>query len=459
MKNNHIPSPKTEIQSVAILGSGASAIAVASQLLSTSPNIHIDVIDVGRTFESKRNDIENLSTTGDKSYFGSLFSYDRIGIDTKSLEKPIWPSHGFGGFTRIWGAAIHNNDEMFEQFNLQLGHGGTADSLMTKSGEKLSKRIQEKREVLFKNGWIIGPHNLAVDPAKCISCGTCLTGCPTNAIWFAGDAWESFPSVNFVLGQKVIRLNQIEDQVYVFLEKAAKPMYYDRVFVALGPIATSILLINSELLPRKVAFKDSQTIFVPLLRWRVNEENRSFSLSQISSSFTSPDTKKIHVQFYPDSRHLSHVIRRFFPINQRFASAIWRFLSPYFMGAIVYLEPEISQELHLEKRLDTYYLSSENNTDKTRAAKRAISRFCKELRILNVLPVRRLIDYGGAGEGYHFGSVSDLEIDTATGALNKANRVHIVDAAALTSIPVGPITLAVMLNAQKLVANSLRNIR
>jgi ferredoxin len=430
---------------VVIVGSGPSALATAKTLIASPHKFQITVVDA--MAKSKQQ-----LKVGLKSHFGSTDFYDTTESDIihRNMKPVIWPSSGKGGFSRIWGAAVGEmpSDNFPRYLEYKLSDGFNPFS--TKSAICIKKRYLKNK----KPKWEVINHVLAVDPKKCIKCGDCLTGCPTDAIWFAGDEWKTIEK-NIVFHEdfRVNRLEPIGNRV-ALISKSGERLVSDYIFLAAGTIATSQILMRSEMIEKKITIRDTASTFFPALRLPIIEGYAKFSLSQISAKIKIGENKQNYIQIYPDSRMLADPIIKHKPKLGFIVKRTWRMISPFMLSIILYENTSESPKIELAIKDDGKFELSKLEVQRDhRLAMSKMLSYYYIFRDFGILPLVFLGKKGEAGESYHFGSVDEI-----IGKFNylASNSIRIVDASILSTIEPGPITDKVMTNASQIVTDFLR---
>lgn len=434
---------------IAIIGSGAISLAVQYSLEVFDAGSKIDVYDIG----SKTEQEISSRSLGMKSYYGSFFPYD---VDDRKLKHismipVVWPSKNPGGFTQIWGAAL-GTKPIHPLFNeiLSIDPMDANPAAMTKSGTFLNKNLQNVRSSHTLRQWNLEVHNLAVDKNLCISCGECLAGCPTKAIWSASNLSVINPKTSYLPNHEIVRIFKHNEGIKLVFLNGEISEAYNRVFLCAGAIGTSKILQNSGFLPKTVHLQDSQTIFVPILRKRVKDNELKFSLSQASANFKDSEGNLAHIQFYPDVRTLHERLRMIHPILGRIAEPIWKIISKYSLAGVLYLDTHHSGKLALTLTDDNHFeIKSEMTYNKKKAQEKYIKKIFKEMKSLRMLPIRNLTRIGEIGEGYHFGDIDELELIPGTKELKNSLNLYAMDSSSMKGIQPGPITNRAMLEASR----------
>lgn len=429
---------------IAVVGSGPSALATVCQLLESNLRFKIKLLDIGNVLESEE-------PIGFKSYFGSTNMYDRnINKLTHVGIKPVvWPSSGIGGFSRIWGAAIGMNPTTNFQRSIKISGPGWESKFATLSAKKLLKKYHRTK----RHEWELLDHNLAVDPEKCVMCGDCLTGCPTDAIWYAGNEWMNIKGIEVQTNFRVTSIKPVNNAVEVY-SGTGENLIADWVFLAAGAIASSQILMRSGLIPKTIEIKDTKTIFFPALRFPIKEDEPSFSLSQLSARFTNKFGDKFYLQLYPDSRKISESLSIHKPKIGKIVKRLWKAVSPWIITGVIYIDQTKSPSLQLTMKDNNSFELRQLPTKKRDKFLRA-QNFSKSLfKEFAIIPLFMLGKKAQPGESYHFGSISEIvDLNEKT----KDVRINVVDSSALKHLSPGPITNEVMDNAKLIVKQFLES--
>ncbi len=428
---------------IAVVGSGPSALATVRQLLESNLRLKIKVLDIGNVLETRK-------PIGFKSYFGSTNMYDRnlSGLTHLDMKPVVWPSRGLGGFSRIWGAAIGMNPTSNFQRIIKITGPGLESKFTTLSTKKLLKNYNRTKH----REWELLDHNLAVDPEKGVMCGDCLTGCPTDAIWFAGNEWKNIQGIEVQTNFRVTSIKPVNGAVEVY-SSTGENLIMDWVFLAAGAIASSQILMRSELIPKTIEIKDTKTIFFPALRFPIKEDEPSFSLSQLSAKFANKFGDKFYLQLYPDSRKISESLNIHKPKIGKIVRRFWKALSPWIITGVIYIDQTKSPSLQLTMKDDKSFELRQLPSKMIRNKFFKEQNFSKSLfKEFGILPLFMLGKKAQPGESYHFGSISEI-VDLNAKA--KDVRINVVDSSALKQIFPGPVTNDVMDNAKLIVKQFL----
>jgi ferredoxin len=433
-----------KIEEIVIVGTGPSGLAAAREARSLRPSTRIVVLDAG-------NIVEPDLKIGLKSHFGSTAMYDQkdSGLLHKGMKPTVWPSASRGGFSRIWGAAIGNENVEDLSPNMNLNLKGSDQTFLTHS----ARQMLLANDSIKNKSWHIGNHHIAVDKSKCTMCGRCLSGCPEDAIWFAGNEWRKVENIeirdgfrldNFIVHPDRIQLNDI----------SGKTVEAHYVFLAAGAISSIQIMMRSGYLPKQVSIKDTQVLFFPALRFPVKETTKSFALSQISATKKTKEGKQVYLQLYPDSRTLVESIKRHKPFLGKVVEKLWALLSRVIVTGILYFDAESSPALQVRMISRSSFELSKNRQPATKGSRIRLPELNYSIaREFRVLPFFSLGKKGEPGESYHFGAVAEIQAFNQNAAFS---RIRVVDSSALTEINPGPITNKVMFRAREIVRETLR---
>jgi len=474
---------------VVVLGSGPSAVGAIAALLARG--IRPTVIDFGAVADKDAQELKvnsyaqlnseskvinpaihtNLDAVGQKHWFGSLVSYEQPSSSHIFYEDKLTvrASFGLGGFSRVWGATFKfdlNPAMVNAEFQLQtldveaiktlVPHVTTAVGALGEGIESahasrvLFEKIAKKK---FSNEYL-EPSIVAIDTQNqssgCIKCGACLTGCPVDSIWFAGDQirkWQNTGQINYESGIHVEKIGEESNHVSLYGTSGGTHIRIDarRVLVAAGPISTAALLLRSGIGDRYI-IRDSATAFGGAIDFRRTQQSAHHGLSQFW--LTAP--YKYVAQVYPPNR--DHALR-----------AVSKFHLPNFMALplssvvnhihpiITYLPMADSGTITVQskgKEIDVLAVRNVKTDPVFRGVFRRLRQTFAQAGLF--VPIRGF-EVGPPGSGYHIGSsLPHGELSDAFGRPNGIERIHVIDASVLPVLPLGSITPTVMANAHRI---------
>lgn len=344
---------------------------------------------------------------------------------------------------------------------------------------RMMDRFRRNSDRLAAKGIVAGMARLAVtaeaqgDVAGCDGCGLCLSGCPRGAIWNSGvdiEAMHRAGTLRYRSGVVVTRFSEDEGGAELALLDPAsgevRSERFDRVFVACGSINTARLTLASLNLfgqPRRM--HESQKFLVPMLR--PDGDPGLFT----ETSFTLPNA--VLVVRDDEDGHWSQV--QISPINdlalqklgiRPSAPAALKALVRPFLGRMVFGWGSIHSrysagiDLTLEPgngAAPVLRVQPRDNPAFPLAYRRVVRRLLANAAPLGLLALPPLARLSSPGSGNHYGSVFPMRADPRQiwetdllGRPGGMQRVHLVDATVLPSIPGTTLALPTMANAWRI---------
>ena len=493
-----------------VIGTGPAGVSAATALAKARNPVTL--LDVGHSLESEPQlvvtrmslldkaewqtaDLETIrermkSTTKGvrlKYAFGSDFPYRDAekGIGLVRRNADLVPSYALGGLSNVWGAAIMSNLQTdIEDWPVTIGDlaphyravhqfmplAAVHDNLAEKfplysepSPVPISAQAKGLLEDLQSHpisGLQYGRSRLAVKSA-CTRCGLCMYGCPYGYIYNSAETvrWlvEQF-GVRYQPGVIVRRLEERNGQVVIEASTGRQRIQLtgDRVFLAAGVLSsTRIVLESQEAEARPVPVRDSQYYLFPLIRTKREpgaSREQLHTLSQVFLEIHDPAISPftIHLQCYTYNDLYPEVFRsmlgplvEFLPLNIMIERLV------LVQG---YLHSAHSPPMKLTLKNGSLQLLGQQN----QAALVVIRKVMKTLRPLG-LALNPVLTK--PGRGFHSGgtlpmrySPAPLETDTL-GRPYGLEKVHVVDASVLPSIPATTITYTAMANAHRIASH------
>jgi hypothetical protein len=509
-----------------VIGSGPSSAAAATSLIAKGhfvtmvdvandlpDNINLEIKKISKLNyknwsqkdKSILQPINNISSPGGvpiKTLFGSTFPYkdSEYVINQKNLPEGFdqYPSHAYGGFSRVWGAtamrfhpedfkswpitisdknyrAIEElisitsyNDDLKKEFRLPSQSLGIK---ATNQAEKILSllKINKSKETLGKVKF--GKSRLALKKT-CQLCSNCLYGCPYNDIFSSTDLIQKLiPKKNFNLikGLRAVKIIESEKNVTVVCENESNDQVLlngDRVFVGAGVLNTSLLILNTlDEWEKKVSLKDTQYFLLPFIGPKADLTEPKHTLSQFFIEIKDDclSNHNIHTQFYTyNEMYKKEIFSKIKAISKLPGiDTIVEFLSQRLIVAQGYLHSSDSRttllslcgdkknpKLRIEPQLQNkHYIKKVKNIWKRLSQ---IGRECS----LTALPfLGKITDIG---RGYHTGgtfpmseSPSGLDSDLIGRPAN-LKRTHIIDSSCWPNVPSATVTLTLMANSMRI---------
>ena len=526
-----------------IIGSGAAAAGVALGL-SHRENLKITVIDIGLQLENDREQlIEALASSSpeewnkqiieltskqpvaarnsgipEKRVFGSDYPFRNVGqldgLTTANGATASLISSAYGGFSNVWGSQIMpftsaafeswpvSADTMrchYEAILQQIPFAGEEDDLaarfplmrppaplpsMSPRSLGVLNAYARHKSRLNERGITLGKARLALDAAKCIRCGMCMTGCPYELIYSAAQTFNVLrhaSRVTFNGGFLALKIIEDANRVTVITREIAtgqiRLFEADRVFVACGAIGTTRLVANSlGLFDVDLPMLESRQFVLPLLSLHATEDpryKRDFTLNQfnmiVAPGGGSVDLSTLH--FYTFNPAFIDGL----PPVLRARSAKWlqvqllRRLTVAFGYLPSWNSPRLL--IHIGSRreqpgLPDFHISSESPPSGQSQMLRAILlRLIQSARMLDLYPVIPMLRLSAAGKSYHWGGSFPHMTGGPTvlssdrmGRVGSWQRIHLADAAVFPAVPAMTYGLTVMANAHRIASESLELI-
>ena len=444
-----------------------------------------------------------------KTLFGSNFPYRDSSTTPSYINRNtnLIASRATGGFSNVWGASIlpyrtsdidnwpislDDLDKHYDEVVKITGISAVKDDLSTEfpihslkpgflklspASEKFLKVLNTAKSKLSKNGWIWGQSRLAVKANSddkdftqgCSYCGLCIHGCPYNYIYNSSTTLEEFklnPLFTYIDNVLVTSIQESEDIVKVLghhrVDLNNIEYIFKRVFLGAGVLGTAQIILKSEnSYNTPLILKDSQFFLVPFVSFKANELSSRDSDNTLSEIFIELKNKdisprSIHLQLYACNEILSKTIENMLGAF-KFLSKL---ISPRIMVVLGYLHSDDSAEMVLtlknDKGTDYVEVLEKPSKNPKKVISRVNSSFLKNWFNLGGFIVTPLLKIAKAGKSFHSGAsfpMSQVPGRFKSDLMGRPygwNRVHIVDASVLPSIPGTTITLTVMANSHRI---------
>ena len=448
-----------------------------------------------------------------KLSYGSSYSFDTraAAVDVR-WEKSAGFNHSLaqGGLSNVWGSSLlpyrqediidwpitvedlrphyqavmdfvpgtFVNDELEEilpSYSVRSHHLPPS-----RQGQALLEDLDARRLSLRDAGIIYGRSRLAIRASgddrhpECARCALCLSGCPYGLIYSSAQTLEDLiqsGKVDYRPNLLVEKFEQVGEDVIVTGRDLAESVSFThrakRVFVAAGVLPTAKIVLNSlHAFDTPVQLRDSQYFIYPMLRFSITDGVETEKMHTSSQVFVEMDDKRVsghlvHLQIYGYSSFLHHELNRTFlgwPL--RLPSFSRQFLGRLLVAqGFIHSNESGSVALTLKRARDgKVYLEA-----RVRHSRKALItalkvgwKLLKQSLNLRAVPLLPGLQFPNPGSGYHSGGTfpmrrnpQALETDTL-GRLPAMDRVHVVDASVLPSIPATSITFSVMANAHRI---------
>ena len=427
-------------------------------------------------------------------------------------------SHARGGLSNIWGSAIlPYRQEDIQDWPISIADlephyaavmrfvpGVTYDDdlalllpsrsnapqnlELSRQGSVFFDHVNRHREQLRSKGIVVGKSRVAVDAngifsgKSCTYCGLCLSGCPHQLIYSSSHSISSLiaKGVKYMPGHLVERFVSVNNVLKIQGKRIASGSSFsvdvDRIFLASGVLPTARIVLESlGLYDRPIYLKDSQYFIIPLLQFEKTtgiEKEDLHTLSQAFLEIDDPEISRglIHLQLYGYSRFLKSELERTFlkyPLKHPK-------IRDAFLGRLLiaqgFLHSDESGQLELVLKKQSSITSGKLLVSHSRGFStnvtiaRVVGKLFASSLQLGCVPLVPGIKIPKPGNGYHSGGTfpmgkyaSDFQTDIL-GRLHGFEKVHLVDASVLPSIPATSITLSIMANAHRIASWASRDI-
>ncbi|HWB85228.1 MAG TPA: GMC oxidoreductase [Bryobacteraceae bacterium] len=418
---------------------------------------------------------------------GSEFCFDYI-------DAGVRPSFARGGLSTVWGAGLlpfHGDDIAdwpFDAAELDAGYRGVLsfvpcsgsrdalDDLFPHHSTKLQTFPPGRQGAAFlrdaaraqarlsRDGIVVGQSRLAVDAERCERCGMCLYGCPYELIYsseFTLRKLQKLPRFRYVPGVVVERLQEENGSVRIIARdlttQAPRQFEASRVFLGAGTISSTVIILSSlGEYDVRVRLRDSFYFLLPLLRFAGVPDpggERLHTLAQAFIALRNPEVcaEFVHFSIYGYNDLLIPSLRASIG-----AAGGLQSLASRILVAGGYLHSKRSPSLWLTVRPGRITIQGEDSSGAIAIAKKAAKKLVRQTARLRALPLIAAMRFPPPGRGFHTGgsfpmSKERVRMTSDTeGRPHGFERVHLIDASCLPSIPATTVTLPVMANAWRI---------
>lgn len=441
-----------------------------------------------------------------KPAYGSLFPYalDDTDLPVARENADTLPSLARGGLSNAWGASVLpvrskdiddwpiGLDELAPHYRavlrfvpLAAERDGLAEILPLYTDSPGTLRRGPQAEMLMSHmrahtgslsnaGFRFGASRLAVVASddrsdRCRYSGMCLHGCPYRSVYNSSHTLNVLireRGVEYRGGVYVDRLSIDGDGgVTIHVHERGRPgavsqMRAARVFVACGTVSSTRLMLTSMGL-HTGRMCDSQYFLIPMLAPRaaaVSVATQGNTLAQVFVELEDErvSRRSVHLQLYGYNDIMLSSLTARLPVK---SDRLERLLRPALGRLIVlqgYLHSDDSACIRLDVRRNGVRLVGESGVAATVRVKQLVRRLALSARSLGIAPLPGLAQIGSPGKGNHLGGSfpmrrrpAGLQADTL-GRLAHWDRVHLVDASVLPSVPATTVTFSVMANAHRI---------
>jgi hypothetical protein len=482
------------MNSVVVVGTGPAGWATVLTLIENG--IKPLVLDIsGQTTDSLNRSLPSeIKGSGmvKKSLNGSTSMYE-YPLDRRiSFENvdSIPLSSELGGLSTVWGSNIQSLqagqelawgrdsteiNQSIREILVHIPHSGSKDSLESISRWPLDfpdkipnsprvKRILERAEKVATNGnWRIGQARNATAGSNsgCVLCGKCLTGCPEGVIFSTNKLFEKWilqgkiDFKRFFVKQITQHQDQWELQGLDPASNTENILAAEKLILATGSIATTVLLSNSNLIPGVSELSDTQVFYFPLLSFRDSARKSSeYALAQIfiSSKDSLLEKSAFHYSLYENSETIKSRVSSIYP---KLSKLIPDIIFKQILSGIGFIHSSVSGKLEI-RQINARASVKGITSDKSRRAiwHTFFTTFWSLIKI-GLLPLPIFLT-PSVGSSYHVGVLRSGNSQVLTdGKLANIENLFCVDGSALPILPTGPTTLLIMANSRRITKKML----
>ena len=421
---------------------------------------------------------------GRKSWFGSSSPFAQPADSVIDYQPDLIAraSYGVGGLSRVWGGTFDFYRSFAgwpatakpEQRDIDFVRRLVPSSITTWPGAGavvLPGEVQgswASRRAMRgfmrrcnPESWEVVPSSVAIDTrdgsnVRCNPCGLCLTGCPLDSIWFAGDQikrWAAAGRIDHRPDHVVRRVEERDDRVILTASRDGTTTTFTsgRVYIAAGALSTAALLVASALVG-EVTVRDTATSFGAALDPR--RAPKSTSAHGLSQWWARSRDESFSAQIYPPSSANAALLADRLPLSHPSSATVSK-LAMRLHPVISYLDSSLSDSLTVDRRGGRVRVAGALSDDTVSAFRFRLRRLSRSLSRSGYLMPVKATQITAPGTGFHSGASlrHGFEADDL-GRPFGLSRVHIVDSSVLTTLEVGSITPTVMANAVRIGRNA-----
>ena len=418
------------------------------------------LLDPADTFSGR----SSLAVGGLSKVWGAaVLPYRQSDIEDWPIDASALAPHyqAVSGFMPIAGK-IDGLQDLFPAFD--------ADALsplaVGPQGATLLERLSQNRARLEASGVHFGAARQAVR-ADCKLCGQCLHGCPWSMIYAADQTLRDLQkSERFTYhpGAIVSGVSETDGEAHVHLADGMQ-LSADRVFVAAGVYETARLILNSaDTSDATLTLQDSRQFFLPMLhRWGTNTDPNEMPLHTLAKAFVEIDHADVspyltHSQIYSWNAFFAREMMENYGHKLPGSQALFSAIAKRLMVAQTFIHSDHCDSVVLRLNQNTHRLHTHviENEEMIPTIERAASTLSKAMRRAGLYALGFAKRIEGPGASFHTGGTLPMSKTPKTlqtnplGLLNGFERIHVVDASVLPSIPASTITFTVMANAHRI---------
>lgn len=478
------------MKSIAIVGSGPTG-AIAAKYLLENSDYQVTIIDCGLTSATHVDPVSD-GLIPKKTYFGNAFMYKRLDSIKYEFDKntSFDTSHALGGLSNVWGAnisALHDRycdkwgidkeeireayayvlnaipicatrDMIDDQYDFDITYRHALnDPLSLWHAQQFGKY----KDAISSLGVSIGLSKLAVSPDKCIKCSKCMEGCTEGAIFNSADLFIDLKkSDKFVYmgGTLVERFQEKNDSVKLDVidlkSGRKKSIEFDTFILAAGAVDTSNILMESLRIKGDVKLRESKKFYFPVFSTNLLKSANLDNTISLSHFFIqeSENESMVHCQLYSCYHIMRYVMKGKLGSLSTSLLFPFKFILKNFYLAMIYLDSEDSGGIVMSTVGNVRNVSGVESIKSKERLESFVSKMRKIFKYTRLYPIPLYLS-SKLGHSQHFGGTFPMkvlpnsnEVDMLGRPMNH-DRVFVVDASILPTIPSSPTTTIVMANA------------
>jgi hypothetical protein len=296
-----------------------------------------------------------------------------------------------------------------------------------------------------------------------------MYGCAYGSIYNAADTVQELRANKDFTYQRDVIVTSVHEQgksivIKGFHRKTSEPLVFtsQRVYLAAGVIPSAQIFLRSHsAYDHPLTLRDSQYFLFPLILARRTTDvqiEAMHTLSQLFIELNNPkiSRRNVHLQVYTYSDIIGQVIRQTLGPLKPFA----RYLDDRIVIVQGYLHSDESSHMTMTLKhtteSDILELAVHPHPDTNSTVKRVVYELFSQACRLGGLVLPPMLKLAEPGRSFHSGgslpmraSPGKYETDTL-GRPFGWDRLHVVDASVLPSIPATTITFSVMANAHRI---------
>ena len=475
---------------VLVVGSGPSSYGALLSLVRQS-NLEITVIDnsnLDTVIDSNRDVCVSSKSFGDIARVSKeLNIYEDE--ETHSNETGVKISKLFGGFSNVWGGTFSNIepegkkryaslginiDEYYKKVEKsipKISFNSEKENVLNIETEKNVMSLYRKFNSKNYPNSNIEYSSIAINKkAKenieknqtCLECGSPNWTCSVNTIWSSANEISDLiklGKIKYLKESKLLSLKEIQEGVKCFLsiEGVDEDLVFDKVYIGIGPLATSIVMINSSIV-NKVEILISEMVSIPFFTFNSKgKKKHSFADLFINQKI---EESEYFTQLYFFSRTLLKLAESVLPFTKYirfFPDRIFNF----FGGVFIYIDSQLSNKVVVKKNKEgNIYVESDNSQD-INNIRVGLAEVRYKLRQCGIYLIPFLKKNYFKGESNHYGGQFKHSLDPGgcdtdiLGRLKMLKNTHIVDSSVLPHINIGPITPTIIANSYRIAEKSI----